>query len=232
MNKNIVVITGAGSGLGAALAKKYSSLDYHVCLLGRTKSKLEKTAKSLTNSYSIYEVDVTSKQMVSQIIQSIQDDFGSIHLLINNAGVGFFDYAEDLSEDSIHQMIDINLKGTIFCTQEVLKGMRKHNEGTIVNIVSTAGKEGKITESVYCASKFGVRGFTESLALELKKTSINVFAVYMGGMKTEFWNGIFSEEQTKKLMDPNDIADIIMDNIKPRKYLTVTEVVIKNQKAN
>ncbi|MGV2644962.1 SDR family NAD(P)-dependent oxidoreductase, partial [Clostridium perfringens] len=70
-----------------------SSLDYHVCLLGRTKSKLEQTAKFLTNSYSIYEVDVTSKQMVSQIIQSIQDDFGSIHLLINNAGVGFFDYA-------------------------------------------------------------------------------------------------------------------------------------------
>lgn len=72
MSKNIVVITGAGSGLGPALAKKYSSLDYHVCLLGRTKSKLEQTAKSLTNSYSIYEVDVTSKQMVSQIIQSIQ----------------------------------------------------------------------------------------------------------------------------------------------------------------
>ncbi|WP_322379528.1 hypothetical protein, partial [Clostridium perfringens] len=70
------------------------------------------------------------------------------------------------------------------------------------------------------------------LALELKKTSINVLAVYMGGMKTEFWDGVFSEEQAKKLMDPNDIADIIIDNIKPRKYLAVTEVVIKNQKAN
>lgn len=230
MSKNIVVITGAGSGLGAALAKKYSGLGYYICLLGRTKSKLEETAKTLSNGHSIYEVDVSSKQMVAQIIQSIQDEFGSIQLLINNAGVGYFDNAENLSEDSVHQMIDINLKGTIFCTQEVLKGMKERNEGTIVNIVSTAGKEGKVTESVYCASKFGVKGFTESLALELNETSINVCAVYMGGMRTEFWDGIFSEERTKNLMDPDDIADIIMDNIKPRKLLTVTEVVIKNKR--
>ncbi|MGE7950895.1 SDR family oxidoreductase [Lysinibacillus xylanilyticus] len=230
LSKNIVVITGAGSGLGAALAKKYSGLGYYICLLGRTKSKLEETAKTLSDGHSIYEVDVSSKQMVAQIIQSIQDEFGSIQLLINNAGVGYFDTAENLSEDSVHQMIDINLKGTIFCTQEVLKGMKERNEGTIVNIVSTAGKEGKVTESVYCASKFGVKGFTESLALELNETSINVCAVYMGGMRTEFWDGIFSEERTKNLMDPNDIADIIMDNIKPRKLLTVTEVVIKNKR--
>ncbi|MGE7672908.1 SDR family oxidoreductase [Lysinibacillus sp. NPDC094403] len=230
MSKNIVVITGAGSGLGAALAKKYSSLGNHICLLGRTKSKLENTAKALTNGYSIYEVDVTSKQMVAQVIHSIQEDFGSIQLFINNAGVGYFDKAEDLNEDSVHQMIDINLKGTIFCTQEVLKGMKERNEGTIVNIVSTAGLEGKVTESVYCASKFGVRGFTESLALELSETSIHVCAVYMGGMSTEFWDGIFPEEKTKTLMDPNDIADIIMENIKPRKALAVTEVVIKNKR--
>lgn len=229
-NNNIVVITGAGSGLGAALAKKYSDQGFHVCLLGRNKSKLEQTAQTLTHGYSIHEVDVSSKPMVNQVMQSIQENVGSIHILINNAGVGTFDYAENLSEDSIHQMIDINLKGTIFCTQEVLKGMKEQNEGTIVNIVSTAGKEGKITESVYCASKFGVRGFTESVALELKTTPIRIIGVYMGGMNTEFWDGIFSEEKTKKLMDPNDIADIIMDNIKPRKSLTVTEVVIKNQK--
>ncbi|BFH62049.1 SDR family oxidoreductase [Paenibacillus azoreducens] len=230
MNEKIAVITGAGSGLGASLAQKLSCLGYYICLLGRNKPKLERTAKTLTHGYSIYEVDVSSKQWVTQIIQSIQDNIGSIHLLINNAGVGFFDAAENLSEDSIHQMIDINLKGTIFCTQEVLKGMKQSNEGIIVNIVSTAGLEGKVTESVYCASKFGVRGFTESLALELKKTPISVSAVYMGGMKTEFWDGVFSDEQTQKLMDPNDIADIIIDNIKPRKFLTVTEVVIKNQK--
>lgn len=75
--------------------------------------------------------------------------------------------------------------------------MKERNEGTIVNIVSTAGLEGKVTESVYCASKFGVRGFTESLALELSGTAINVCAVYMGGMRTEFWDGVFTEEKLR-----------------------------------
>jgi short-subunit dehydrogenase len=88
-----------------------------------------------------------------------------------------------------------------------------------------------VNESVYCASKFGVRGFTESLALELQETPIHVVGIYMGGMNTEFWSGIFTPEQTKNLMDPDDVADIIVENLHPRQYLSVSEVVIKNKKS-
>jgi uncharacterized protein len=126
-------------------------------------------------------------------------------------------------------MIDINLKGTIFCSQVVLPNMKQRNKGIIANIVSTAGLEGKVNESVYCASKFGVRGFTESLLAELKDTSVKVYAAYMGGMKTEFWDGIYSEEQTANLMEADDVADIIMDNLKPRRNMFVPQVVIKNK---
>lgn len=161
MEKQIAVITGAGSGLGASLAKKYSDLGYYVCLLGRTKAKLYRAAEKLTEHHSIYEVDVSSKTDVTKVIQLIREEVGAIDLLINNAGVGYFDVAEKLPEKAVHEMIDTNLKGTIFCTQEVLYDMKKRNKGTIVNIVSTAGLEGKVNETVYCASKFGVRGFTE-----------------------------------------------------------------------
>ncbi|WNS75171.1 SDR family oxidoreductase [Bacillus sp. DTU_2020_1000418_1_SI_GHA_SEK_038] len=229
MDLKVVVITGAGSGLGASLAKKYSTMGCHVCLIGRRASKLEETAKQLTNSYSIYELDVTSKSSVEKVMWSIKEEVGPIDLLINNAGLGVFDLAENLSEEHVHGMIDINLKGTIFCTQEVLPSMKERNQGIIVNVVSTAGIEGKVTESVYCASKFGVRGFTESLALELNDTGIRVFGAYMGGMKSPFWEGILTEEKMKDLMDPDDIADIIIDNAKLRKNLIVTEVVIKNK---
>lgn len=229
MDIKVVVITGAGSGLGASLAKKYSDLGCHVCLLGRTKSKLHQTAEKLTESHSIYEVDVTSKRDVTKVMQTIKEEVGPIDLLINNAGVGDFDYAENLSEKSVHDMIDINLKGTIFCTQEVLSDMKKRNQGNIINVVSTAGIEGKVNESVYCASKFGVRGFTESLVLELKDTPIKVFGAYMGGMRSEFWDGIYTQEQIKDLMNPDDVADIIIENTKPRKFLHVTEVIIKNK---
>lgn len=228
MDKRTVVITGAGSGLGASLAKKYAALGFHIILLGRTKDKLIRTAESLKSSYSIYELDVSSKADVTNVFQAIKNEVKSIDVLINNAGLGIFDLAENIEDKHIHQMIDINLKGTIFCTQEVLKEMKARKQGIIVNIISTAGKIGKVNESVYCASKFGVRGFTEALVEELKSTGVQVYGAYMGGMKTEFWDGIFTEEQTKQLMDPNDVADIIMDNIKPRKNMTVTEVTIKN----
>ncbi|MED1741969.1 SDR family NAD(P)-dependent oxidoreductase [Bacillus swezeyi] len=222
-----VVITGAGSGLGASLAKKYSNLGYHVCLLGRTQTKLIRTAEALTNNYSIYEVDISSKKDVAKVMQLIKKEMGTIDVLINNAGVGTFDVTENLSEESIHQMIDINLKGTIFCTQEELDDMKKRNQGYIVNIISHSGKRGKVTESVYSASKFGVRGFTESLALELEPTAVKVFGAYMGNMKTELWGGASTEET---FMEPDDVADIILENIKPRKNILVKEVVIKNDR--
>jgi uncharacterized protein len=231
MSDQVVVITGAGSGLGASLARKYSQKGSHIVLLGRTKEKLEKVAAQLPNSCSTYTVDVSSKEQVTKVFATIQEEVGVVDLLINNAGVGSFALAEDIDQQSLDKMIDINLKGTIFCTQAVLGQMKTRNRGYIVNIVSTAGKEGKANESVYCASKFGVRGFTESLAVELRETPIHVIGVYMGGMKTEFWDGIFAQEQLEKLMDPDDIADIIIGNIEPRRFLTVDEIVIKNKKA-
>ncbi|MDR7079500.1 short-subunit dehydrogenase [Neobacillus niacini] len=232
MVKKNVVITGAGSGLGASLAKKYSGLGFRICLLGRTRERLQRTADMLTNDYSIYELDVSKKNEVTEVFQSIKAEVGPIDILINNAGIGVFDLAENINEDAVHQMIDINLKGTIFCTQAVLPDMKDRNEGIISNIVSTAGLEGKVTESVYCASKFGVRGFSDSLFLELQDSQVKIYAAYMGGMKTEFWDGIYQKDEIKDLMDPDDIADIIMDNMKPRKNLSVKEVVIKNHRGS
>lgn len=230
MNKKVVVITGAGSGLGASLARGYAEAGLRICLLGRTEERLVRTANTLSTKDShIYPVDVTSKEQVEQVFQHIENEVGPIGILINNAGLGVFDLAENINETAVHNMIDINLKGTIFCTQAVLPSMKIRNEGTIANIISTAGLEGKRTEAVYCASKFGVRGFTESLYKELQESNIRVFGAYMGGMKTEFWDGMMTESEMEHLMDPDDIADIIIHNIKHRNHLNVEQVVIKNR---
>ena len=106
--------------------------------------------------------------------------------------------------------------------------MKERNSGTIIQVISTAGLTGKVTESVYCASKFGARGFTESLVKEVADTDIHVLAAYMGGMKTNFWDDIYEEDEITHLMEPDDVADIILANVKPRKNLTVPEIVIKN----
>lgn len=229
MKKGNVVITGAGSGLGQALAQQYSAEGYHICLLGRNTDKLKEVGQTLQSDYMVYSVDIANNQQVQQVFLNISKDVGPIDILLNNAGTGTFDLAEKLQEDSIHQMIDVNLKGTIFCTQAVLDEMKERNSGIIANTISTAGLEGKVTESVYCASKFGVRGFTESLALELKNSNIHVCGAYMGGMRTEFWNGIHQKEDIKHLMDPNDVAEIMIHNLKSRKGLSVSDIVIKNK---
>ncbi|MDT8860687.1 SDR family oxidoreductase [Alkalihalobacillus sp. MEB130] len=226
--KETVVITGAGSGLGASLARKFSSLGSHVCLIGRTQEKLLETASKLENDYSIFEADVTSRVSVRNTIRKIQEERDSIDCLVNNAGVGVFKCIEELTEEEINQMIDINLKGTIYCTQEVLTGMREKNKGTIVNIVSGSGKVAKPTESVYSASKFGVRGFSDALALEVEDSKINIFSAYMGNMKTNLWRNDLENKNLDLYMDPEDVAEIIIENLKPRKHLNVSDITILN----
>lgn len=224
-----VVITGAGTGLGAALARMLSEQGSHLCLLGRRKHKLLATAEGLKNDSSIYEVDITSSSAVKKVMEEIVSEHDTIDCIINNAGVGIFKWLDELDEEAIHQMIDTNLKGTIFCTQHALTAMRTKNKGLIINIVSASGKRAKETESVYSASKFGVRGFSEAMALELKGTNIQLFSVYMGNMKTELWSEEQPEETLNKYMSPEDVAEIIVESVKPRKNVSVTDITILNE---
>lgn len=228
-NSKHVVITGAGSGLGASLAVKYNESGNHVTLIGRTKEKLERVAETFKDAnYSIYSLDVSSPSDVQKIFTEIATEVGSIDILINNAGLGYFDLAENITTEQVSQMIDINLKGTIFCTQQVLPEMKKKNAGSIINVISTAGVEGKVNESAYCASKFGVRGFTESLVEELSETNLHVHGIYMGGMNTNFWGDELQDESETGLMDPDDVADLIIFNTQERKNINVPKVIIKN----
>jgi len=227
--KETVVITGAGSGLGESLAKQFSAVGHHVCLLGKTKAKLEQTAAFLKNDYSIYELDVTSSVSVENVMKEIWNERERIDCLVNNAGVGMFKYAEEINESEINQMIDTNLKGTIYCTQRVLEGMKKKNKGLIVNIVSASGKYAKATESVYSASKFGVRGFIEALGMELAETNIQVFSAYMGNMETNLWRNNLSADKQGNYMESDEVAEIIVECLKPRKNLAVSDITIMNQ---
>ena len=228
MEEKHIVITGAGSGLGASLAKKYAAEGHFITLIGRNEAKLKQVAESFPDQqYALCPLDVSSYEAVEEAFNTINQKDRPVDMLINNAGVGYFELAEHLTSQQVNEMIDINLKGTIFCTQEVLPSMKARNSGFIVNIISTAGLTGKVTESVYCASKFGVKGFTESLLKELVETNVHVTAVYMGGMATPFWEGIIPEENLGKFMQPDDVADIIMANLKERKNINVPQIVIE-----
>ncbi|MFY4776472.1 SDR family NAD(P)-dependent oxidoreductase [Metabacillus sp. RGM 3146] len=203
-----VVITGAGSGLGKALAHVYGSHYKEVLLLGRNEERLAKAKEELTAENiqsTVYSFDTTDYEKTAQFAENAFQNH-EISLLINNAGAGHFGPIETLGEKEIHEIIDTNVKGTIFMTQAFIKQFQKTGQGEILQIISTAGLRGKVNESVYNASKFAVRGFTEGLRKELAETSIKIKAAYMGGMDTPFWDSTSHISDKSRLKNPMDIA--------------------------
>ncbi|MDD5922909.1 MAG: SDR family NAD(P)-dependent oxidoreductase [Eubacteriales bacterium] len=225
----IVVITGGGSGLGARLAKKYSEDGALVVLIGRTQKKLSLTAEQLPGPAYTFSGDLSDPDQTKQIFDRISHHIGPVDILINSAGVGFFAPAEDIPPGKTCQMIDANLKATIFCTQQVLKPMRQRNRGQIVNIISMSGKRAKAEESVYCATKFGIDGFTKAVRLELENTNVKVTGIYMGNMATELWKDD-KPEDFDRFIRPEDMADIVFDVVKPRNFLSMDEITVRNAK--
>jgi len=182
-----ILVTGAGSGLGAELSKYYAEEKNHIILVGRTIEKLEKVANIITQKGASAECmvcDISNIDSVKELEKRISQNHTSIDYLINNAGVGFFGPIEKLNIHEMNMMIDINVKGTIMITQALLPYINER----ILNIISTAGLMGKAYEAAYAASKFAIRGFTESLQKELIDTRLKISAVYMGGMDTPFWD--------------------------------------------
>ncbi|WP_308211952.1 SDR family NAD(P)-dependent oxidoreductase [Neobacillus cucumis] len=134
-----------------------------------------------------------------------------IDQVINNAGIGYFGPLEEISADKISDMIDTNVKGTIYVTKAILPTFLERNAGKIMNIISTAGLRGKVQETAYCASKFAIRGFTEALVKELENTSISVSGVYMGGMDTPFWDENNFVTDRSRLKSAKDVAREILE---------------------
>lgn len=209
-----VIITGAGSGLGKELALLFAGQGFHIILTGRTLDKLQSVEQEIHEaggSAQSYTVDITQTKDISKLMTQLQNH--ELYGLINNAGVGHFGPFNSLSAHDIQEMFETNTLGTIYMTQAVLSLLKEKNEGLLMNIISTAGLKGKVNESVYVASKFAVRGFTESLQKELENTNIKVKAVYMGGMDTPFWDESDHIKDKSRLRSPKEVAAMILDHM-------------------
>ncbi|URM32283.1 SDR family NAD(P)-dependent oxidoreductase [Cytobacillus firmus] len=209
-----VIITGAGSGLGKELALLFAGQGFHIVLTGRTLDKLQSVEQEIHEaggSAQCFTADITQTNEIAKLMEQLQNH--ELYGLINNAGVGHFGPVNSLSEQNIEDMFDTNTLGTIYMTQAVLPFLKDENEGLLMNIISTAGLKGKVNESVYVASKFAVRGFTESLQKELENTNIKVKAVYMGGMDTPFWDESDHIKDKSRLRSPKEVAEMILDHM-------------------
>lgn len=200
-------ITGAGTGLGRALAHTYAREGNHIILSGRKYEPLAAVQREIEQNNGSAEVlvcDITTPSSIASAVENIDH----VDVLINNAGTGIFGELSSYSENDIEQLLGNNVKGTILMTQAALPRLRQ-SEGRVLNIISTAGLRGKKNESIYCASKFALRGFTESLQKEWEEESITATAVYMGGMNTPFWNDTDHVQHPEKMKSPEIAADQI-----------------------
>jgi NAD(P)-dependent dehydrogenase (short-subunit alcohol dehydrogenase family) len=185
----VAIVTGAAKGLGKAIAFEFLREGATVVLVDRDSSSLDKTQKELDKMYRNNAVaivtDITKKRQVREMVQKTLKQLKKIDILINNAGIVAKNWVIDLTEEVWNKVMDTNIKSVYLCSQAVLPHMIQRHYGRIVNISSIAGKQGEAAGGAYAASKFGVIGFTQALALEVGKYNILVNAVCPGLVLTD-----------------------------------------------
>ncbi len=185
----VAVVTGAGSGIGAAIAKALSREGAGVALIGRNAAKLERQAAGLSADTFIAPADISDAESVHKAFARIRERFPRIDVLVNNAGQAESAPFSRTDAALWNRMLAVNLTGTYLCTHEVLPAMLKQDYGRVINVASTAGLVGYGYVSAYCAAKHGVIGLTRALALETAKTAVTVNALCPGYADTEITRG-------------------------------------------
>lgn len=200
LHGKVAVITGAGSGIGRALAYRLHREEVALALADIDLQGLKKTEELLQKEnrgirLQIYPVDVSNRERVYEFAKNVTDSFGKVDILINNAGVSSSGKVLELTYGTLEWTININLWGVIYCTKAFLPYLANATEASIINVSSVYGLLGIPGQAAYCASKFAVRGFTESLRQELFGSHITVTVVFPGGIKTNIARNSRSDYQ-------------------------------------
>ena len=178
-----IVITGGSDGLGRALAEAIAS-DTKVVILGRDEQKLREVAERSGCDWR--QCDVTDAEAVDRVINQIALDYGTVDVLVNNAGIFHEGELADASYDDIYKVINVNTTGALYCAKAVLQHMRARKSGLIINVISQGGLNTRPKRAVYTASKWALTGMTKALQQELGEYNIRVTGFYPGVMQTEF----------------------------------------------
>ena len=217
----IAVVTGAGRGIGHAIAVRLASEGARVACVSRTEANAKKTAAEINatrpDTARAYAVDVADHVAVQKVGAQIVEDFGKVDILVNNAGVTRDALAMRMSVEDWDTVINTNLRGAFSFTQSIVRSMIKQRGGRIINISSVIGLIGNAGQTNYAASKAGLIGFTKSLARELASRKITVNAVAPGfvttdmtvGLSDEIKNTIQSKIPLGRTGTPEDIANVV-----------------------
>jgi short-subunit dehydrogenase len=231
----VCIISGGSGGLGLSLATKLIKEGKNIVILGRNSEKLILAAEWLQTGLEYYRVtpvvcNIGNEKDIRKLGDFIKSQDMSVEYLFNNAGRGLFAKAERSTSRMVDDVFEANLKGMILLTSEILRITPESEELTIVNIMSTSSLFGRVEETIYCAAKWGARGFTEALRAELKGTKRNIIAVYPGGMKTDFWKVPGQNRDISDFMEPAEVAEKIVNAVLVSDNLLITDITISRKK--
>ena len=184
-----VLVTGASAGIGAACARQFAAEGANLVLVARGRHGLERFAAELGGPVAIVAGDIADGAVQDAAIHRAVEQFGALHVLVNNAGLNTRGAFEDFPPDAVGKVVDVNLRAPITMTSRALPHLRRAGGGAIVNVASLAGRVPLVHEAVYSATKFAIRTFTMALADELRGSGITVSAVSPGPVDTQFIMG-------------------------------------------
>jgi len=216
-NKN-ALITGAGKGIGKAIALALAKEGVNVILVARTQEEIDSVAakvRSLRVKALAITADVADIKSVNAAVEKALSEFGTIDILINNAGIAAFGKFLELEPTDWERIIQVNLMGTYYVTRAVLPNMIERQTGDIINISSTSGLNGNALTSAYSASKFGVLGLTDSLMQEVRKHNIRVTALTPSTVATDMAKELkLTDGNPDTVMQAEDMAELIIAQLK------------------
>ena len=223
----VAVVTGAGRGIGRAVAVELAHMGARVVVASRSVAELEETAQ-MAGSASVFPTDVRKKDDVHRLLEHAVSQFGPVDILVNAAGIGVASPVVDFSDSDYDAVLDTNLKSIFLASRCVLPSMIERGTGHIINIASIAGKVGSANLAVYCASKFGVVGFTQALAEEVRQHGIRVSLICPGSTDTSFLGSSSkSSKSRERMLSPADIAHAVTMLVTQEANSFISEVIIR-----
>jgi 3-oxoacyl-[acyl-carrier protein] reductase len=225
----VAVVTGAGRGIGSAIARKLAALGATTVLLGRTKSTLDETARAIVDAGGKTEVipcDVTVLHQFEYASARVDSTFGRVDILVNNAGIGGFnDLLHNLPPEEWDRILNTNLRGVYYAIRTFAPIMIRAYSGHIINISSLSGKNALPNGAAYAASKWGLNGLTYSVAEELRKHNVRASVVCPGSVDTEF--SPHAGKDSHKMLQAEDVAHAVAMLVTQAPQSFISEVLLR-----
>ncbi|NJL89979.1 MAG: SDR family oxidoreductase [Coleofasciculaceae cyanobacterium SM2_1_6] len=210
MKDKVVVVVGASGGIGSAVSRELAAQGAQLVLVGRNPATLNVLAAELATDTLVIPTDITQPQQVEDLMQKAVAELGAIDVLVNAAGAGVMKQYNKITPEDLDLMLDLNLKGSFYTSQAAANVMKEQKSGHICNVIGILGKHPMAMAAAYCASKFGVVGFSKSMAEELKRYGIKFTLCYFGGVDSPFWDQVTLKVDRSKMLTPTTAAQAIM----------------------